>query len=396
MAINFIHAKDEDNEYLNITRKGGFFRSFFETIKGCMSVGLDRVFITGILPITISDMNSGFNIAKWITHEEEFINMLGLSEDELDGLLKEIYRDYPNITLPVEDVKSFLKRYYNGYHFSKEAEPVYNPMMALSCLETIIKYKCYPRLPADQNIRVQYNQVAYVFGKNDTSRDAIIKEITEKKAYKFNINIGRQFNMKDYKSGRFIPDCLYYLGLLTHGKRYSEFLVPNLVTYEMILSYFEEIMNFSTEGAGYDRMVIEFMETGNMEKFVKSFFEEIIQKFPGDFFKDVNESFYRGLFFHILYSFLPNDLYDVFPEFNLPGGTVDLYINSRKLPEELVELKDLIEIKRVPKSATDAELKAKFKEAEDQVFRYRAGDYSGFRAVALCFRGNKDYKLKIL
>ena len=396
MAINYIHANDQDNEYLNITRKGGFFRSFFESIKGCMKIGLDRVFITGILPITISDMNSGFNIAEWITHEEEFINMLGLTEEELFGLLSEIYNNNPDITLPMNEVQSFLKRYYNGYYFSKEAAPVYNPMMVLSCLKTIMKYNRYPGLPADQNIRVQYNQVAYIFGKNDTSRDAIIKEITEKKTYKFKINIGRQFNMKDYKSGRFIPDCLYYLGLLTHGKKYSEFVVPNLVTYEMILSYFEEIMNFSTEGAGYDSMVIDFMETGDMESFVKSFFEEIIRKFPGDFFKDVNESFYRGLFFHILYSFLPNDLYDVFPEFNLPDGTVDLYINSRKLPEELVKLKDLIEIKRVPKSATDTELKAQFKEAEDQVLGYRTGDYKEFRAVALCFRGNKDYKLKIL
>ena len=105
-----------------------------------MAIGLGRVFITGILPITISDMNSGFNIAEWITHEEEFINMLGLTEDELEGLLDEIYRNNPRITLPMETVKGFLKHYYNGYHFSKEAEPVYNPMMALACLKTIMKY----------------------------------------------------------------------------------------------------------------------------------------------------------------------------------------------------------------------------------------------------------------
>jgi hypothetical protein len=164
----------------------------------------------------------------------------------------------------------------------------------------------------------------------------------------------------------------------------------------MVLSYFEEIMGFPTEGRGYDRMVIHFMETGDMKGFVENFFKEIIQKFPGDFFKDVNESFYRGLFFHILYSFLPNNLYDVFPEFNLPDGTVDLYINSRELPGELVKLQDLIEIKRVPKSATDAELKAKFDEAVSQVLAYRTGDYKDFRAVAVCFRGNKDYLLKVM
>ena len=36
------------------------------------------------------------------------------------------------------------------------------------------------------------------------------------------------------------------------------------------------------------------------------------------------------------------------------------------------------------------------KEAEEQVLRYRSGDYKKYRAVALCFRGNKDYRLKIL
>jgi hypothetical protein len=365
-----------------------------------MTSGLDRVFITGILPITISDMNSGFNIAKWITHEPDFINMLGLTARELDRLIDEIYELNPGISLEKSEVKEFLTRYYNGYYFSKTSGSVYNPMMVLSCLDSIIKYNTYPELPADQNIRVQFNQVAYVFGKNDEGRDRIIKEITEKKSIKFKITPGRQFNLNDYKSGRFIPDCLYYLGLLTYGKGYGEFNVPNLVTYEMILSYFERIMNFETDRLGFDRWVIDFMETGNMEELVNNFFEEIIRPFPGDFFKDVNESFYRGLFFHVLYTFLPNDLYDVFPEFNVPGGTVDIYLNSRgpgaPLPPELVELKDLIEIKRVPKSASDGELEAKFREAEAQVLAYRTGDYREFRAVAVCFRGNRDYRVKVM
>lgn len=395
MAINYIHAKDEENEYLNITRKGGFFRSFFESIKGCMKIGLERVFITGILPITISDMNSGFNIAKWITHDPPFINMLGLTEKELEGLLAEVYGENPEITLPVEEVKHFLKRYYNGYRFSQTAETVYNPMMVLSCLQSIIDYNRYPEIPADQNIRVQYDQVAYIFGKNDAGRDEVIKKITENRRIKFKITPNRMFNMKDYKSGRFIPDCLYYLGLLTYGIRYNDFEIPNLVTYEMILSYFERIMDFETDGMGFDGMVIDLMEEGNMEAFTARFFEEIIQKFPGDFFKDVNESFYRGLFFHVLYTYLPADIYEVFPEFNLPQGCVDLIIRSRQIPEGLVKLEDLIEIKQVPKSASDARLEAKFNEAKEQVKKYQAGDYGNYRKVAVCFRGNKDYKVSV-
>ena len=95
----------------------------------------------------------------------------------------------------------------------------------------------------------------------------------------------------------------------------------------------------------------------------------------------------------MLYTFLPNDVYDVFPEFNLPGGTVDLIIRSREIPEGLVKLTYLIEIKRVPKSATDTQLEAKFEQAKEQVKKYCTGDYKEFRTVAICFRGNKDYSV---
>ncbi|MBI4646059.1 MAG: AAA family ATPase, partial [Bacteroidia bacterium] len=70
LAILYQYAPTEENEYLNILRKGGFFRTFFETIKDGMKKSVDRVYITGILPITLADMNSGFNVAQWVTFEK--------------------------------------------------------------------------------------------------------------------------------------------------------------------------------------------------------------------------------------------------------------------------------------------------------------------------------------
>ncbi|MBI4646253.1 MAG: AAA family ATPase, partial [Bacteroidia bacterium] len=70
LAILYQYAPVEENEYLNILRKGGFFRTFFETIKDGMKKSVDRVYITGILPITLADMNSGFNVAQWVTFEK--------------------------------------------------------------------------------------------------------------------------------------------------------------------------------------------------------------------------------------------------------------------------------------------------------------------------------------
>lgn len=394
MAVNYIHAPEEQNEYLNITRKGGFFRSFFEAIKDSTRTALDRVYITGILPITISDMNSGFNIARWITHEEEFSEMLGITDSELDILLAEIYRDYPSITMPVEKVKKSLKEYYNGYRFTEEGELVYNPMMTLYYLDSITRKNRPPTIMADQNIKVQYNQMSYIFGKNRSSRDEVLEEISEKKALRFSVQPGRMFDLNDYKSGSYINECLYYLGLLTYSERPYTFVVPNLVTYEMILTYFERIKKFEIEKSSFEIHVIDYLESGNLETFIQAFFEEIIRKFPGDFFKDVNESFYRGLLFHSLSVVMPRHMYEILPEYNLTNGTVDLMVRSLNHHLVAVPLAELIEIKRVPKSATDAELSAQFEKAKEQALKYKTGEFKEFRTSAICFRGNRDYLME--
>jgi hypothetical protein len=75
LAIRYRYANENDNLYLNILKKGGFFRNFFEAIKDGTSNTIAKVYITGILPITISDMKSGFNIASWLTFNPKFETM---------------------------------------------------------------------------------------------------------------------------------------------------------------------------------------------------------------------------------------------------------------------------------------------------------------------------------
>ncbi|MCP4132371.1 MAG: AAA family ATPase [bacterium] len=396
MAIHYIHAPEEDNEYLNITRKGGFFRSFFETIKSGTKSAVDKVYITGILPITISDMNSGFNIAKWITHDETYINMLGITESEIDTLLDDIYNDYTSIKIPKTEAKRYLSQYYDGYRFSRNAERVYNPMMTMYFLDELVNHNTIPDILADQNIRIQYNQVAYIFGNNNQKRDEVLLEITERKALDFSVDPKRQFDLRDYKSGKYINECLYHLGLLTYGSRTDEFVVPNIVTYEMILSYFEEIKDFDIPERDINSPVIAFKRSGDIAAFIESFFNEVIQKFPGDFFKDVNESFYRGLLFHVLYYYLPKDTYEVLPEFPTGHGQVDVMVRTLPGADVDASFEYLIEIKRVPKSASDAVFESKFNEGKTQVKKYQTGDYKDFTAVAVCFRGNMDYKMIIM
>ncbi len=89
------------------------------------------------------------------------------------------------------------------------------------------------------------------------------------------------------------------------------------------------------------------------------------------------------------------NFYEVLPEYNLPTGTADIILHSFPGAKIRHELHDIFEIKQVPKSANESELKAQFELVKKQAKRHLIGDYKNWRAVAVCFRGNKDFKIKI-
>jgi hypothetical protein len=394
LALMYKDAPPDENLYLDLLRKGGFFRNFFETLKNGTKSAVDRIYLTGILPITIADMNSGFNIAQWITFDEKFTHMLGITVEELEELLDEVYRDH-DIDVEKNQVKTFLRDYYNGYRFLPGKEHVYNPMMTLYFLDQLVNHQKIPDNLLDPNLRTQYDQVSYLFGSNVEQRDWIIEEITEKKEIYFPAPMGITFDMVDFKEGKHITEGLYYLGILTYGDEKGVLVIPNLVTYEMVLTYFQKIKEFELPANRLSKWIKEYLHKGDIEYLIRGFFLEVIVKFPGDFFKDVNESFYRGLLFHLLYNNLFKDEYEVLPEYNLPGGTVDIMVRSFPGADVRCRLSDFIEIKRVAKGASDKEFAEKVRQGKEQMNKYLTGDYQGWRGIVVCFRGNKDYKINI-
>jgi hypothetical protein len=395
LALQCRDSYDEASEYSQALNKGGFFRAFFEALKEGTSKSVDQVYITGILPITISDMNSGFNIASFITANKDFTNMLGLTETELGNLYDEISLDY-DLPLSKDDCLNLMRRYYNGYCFLPTVEEkVYNPMMSLYFLNHLCRHGEIPKNLTDHNLRTQYDQVSYIFGlKNEKRRDEIIESLTEKGEIEQFSDIDVVFNMQSIQSGEFAVEGLYYLGLLTW--KYADVLqIPNLVTYEMVLSYFEHVQQVKPERKELGPGVIAYKRKGDIKAFCESFFKAVIQKFPGAFFRDANESFYRGLFFHILYDAMEKTNYDVYSEFQALDGQVDFYIKTHPEAKVPCTINDVIEIKRVKSSATASEFNSMFKEAVKQAEARCCGDLQNCRPVAICFRGNKDYKICI-
>jgi hypothetical protein len=108
---------------------GGYVRKFYEVIKSATRDGVvDKIFITGVSPITLDSLTSGFNILTHLSCEEDFASMMGFSEEQVRSLLHLVLEDPSREEAIMQD----LRYYYNGYKFSLDSEEyLYNPDMIL-------------------------------------------------------------------------------------------------------------------------------------------------------------------------------------------------------------------------------------------------------------------------
>jgi hypothetical protein len=144
---NNIIADSGQKAYQDITHGHGFFKHFFAVLKGGTSQsgsGLGRLFITGVSPITLDDVTSGFNIADNISLSPAFNEILGFTEEEV----KEICEYYKRVGLFKEDIKKcmdIMHKWHDGYTFSKKAsKTLFNTDMVLFFLKESIRDQSMP------------------------------------------------------------------------------------------------------------------------------------------------------------------------------------------------------------------------------------------------------------
>jgi len=392
LAVRYRHTGPDDNLYLRVLSRGGFLRGFFEALKANAKSAIHQIYITGILPITLSDLHSGFNIANWIQLSEDFSDMLGITHPEFDLLLDRVYADYPGIPLPKEELAEVAREHYDGYRFTPRGQKLYNPLMAIHLLDSVLRDGRLPDQLADNNLRVSFPQVAFIFGQNTQGARVVVDEVAGTGRLAFSSRLQVAFDMEDFKLGRMIPEGLFYLGMLTFSEELGMLGVPNMLTYGFAVDHFARLRDFDLRPGEYSRWVVPYKAHGDVEALLRGFFAEVIERFPGQFFAHANESFFHGLLYHVLDQHFERDLYELSAEMNLPHSRADIVLRSYPGADRApTPLADVFEIKRVHKEASDAELRQGFEDCAEQARRHRSGPFAAFRAVAVCFRGNKDF-----
>ncbi|MEZ4725520.1 MAG: AAA family ATPase [Caldilineaceae bacterium] len=121
---NTILTTHGQEAYHELTHGSGFFRYFFNLLKGATGgqiAGLTRLFITGVSPVTMDDVTSGFNIGANISNDSRYNEMIGFTETEVQTMLQE-YQAVDWLRLPIPATMDLLKEWYNNYLFGEEAE----------------------------------------------------------------------------------------------------------------------------------------------------------------------------------------------------------------------------------------------------------------------------------
>ena len=234
---NFTNAMlraEESGDYRSITHGQGFYREWFKEFKA----DFDRIFMTGVLPVTMDDLTSGFNIAANISQKPQFNAMLGFSEAEV---LK-LYSDFKGVGAyqegePAEWVKS-IKPWYDGYCFSKlkvGKESVFNSDMALYHLSALVKTGQAPENMEQHELYqeiVQLKNCERYLHKTYTPRlmsvKSVLQEVLENDEVAISVLSQFDFEVVDDQSV-FLSLFVYY-GLLTLSRYHqglTYFRFPN-------------------------------------------------------------------------------------------------------------------------------------------------------------------------
>ena len=165
---NTILAYRGAEAYHSFTHGGGFYRNFFATLKAgaAHGGGIERMFVTGVSPITMDDVTSGFNIGANISLAPEFNEMLGFTAAEVRAVL-ETYRDLGTFDQDVDEAMAVMGEWYNGYRFAKGSRnDLYNTDMILYYLKGSMPKKGAPDDLIDTNVRIDYGKLRHLLTIN--------------------------------------------------------------------------------------------------------------------------------------------------------------------------------------------------------------------------------------
>ena len=341
---NFTNAILEGNgdRFKSVVGNEGFIKAFYAIIKEYYGLGVvGRIFITGICPITLDSMTTGFNISIDITTDIRFNSMIGLTHNEVREMLKEMDKEKQ------EEIFDLMIKNYDGYMFSKKSsERVFNATLVMYFLKNYYDLKEIPDQLLDTNIAFNYGKIGNLLRLlNNNYYIDILNTILKKESILGELK--EKFNLEEDYSKNDIISLLYYFGYLTiKGTSYGSniiFGIPNYIINELYTNYFLKLLrdiNIEINNDVVDEFLKEIVLEGKVDR-ISRYVEKILVLSNNRTLINFDEKYIQLLYFSLL---IGKKEFYIYNEYQSGNGYIDLFILGNK---DLCNYNIMIELKYI-------------------------------------------------
>ncbi len=237
---NTVLNEQGENVYWAITHADGFYRDVFKKFKGMF----ERIFITGVSPVTLDDVTSGFNIGWHISTKPEFNQMLGFSLEEVRKMFA-YYKKMGGIpaTSDIEAMIDEMKPWYDNYCFSEDAlhtqSKVFNSDMVIYYLRNYIDRGEAPKQMIDPNTKTDYNKMKKLLqlDKLDGDRKGVIRTIAE--TGQIVTTLEETFPASRLTNPQTFTSLLFYYGMLTIKGTFGDMMILGIPNNNVRKQYYD-------------------------------------------------------------------------------------------------------------------------------------------------------------
>ena len=368
---NVVLNEHGESIYHQLTHASGFYRDVFKLFKGMF----ERIFLTGVSPVTLDDLTSGFNIGWHLSTNPRFDKMLGFSTEDVRTMFT-YYKEAGRLPADcdVEAMIADMKPWYDNYCFAKECLKsdirVFNCDMVLYYLSHYADRGCPPEQMLDPNTKTDYDKLKKLlqFDKLDGDRKGVLMKIAEEG--KIVTELFTSFPARELTNPEIFPSLLFYYGMLTMiGTRGNRLIlgIPNNNVRKQYYSYLLEMyqptsnLRFNELNDYFDEMAFD----GHWETALR-YIADAYQKLSS--VRDLIEGERNIQGFFLAYLSL-NSYYLTAPELELNHGFCDFFLMP-DLTHYQAAHSYILELKYLPKKDYAEKGEAQWQEAIEQINHY--------------------------
>lgn len=368
---NIVLNEKGEEVYHAITHASGFYRDVFKKFKGMF----ERIFMTGVSPVTLDDLTSGFNIGWHLSMNPKFDKMLGFSTEDVRAMLL-YYKEVGMLPAEsyVEAMLTEMKPWYDNYCFAKEClkqeARVFNCDMVLYYIRQYMDSGHSPERMVDPNTKTDYNKLKKLLqlDRLDGDRRGVIRRIVEEG--QIITEVEESFPAKDLTNPNIFPSLLFYYGMLTIKGTYGSQLILCIPNNNVRKQYYEYLLEGYNE---YSGIRISSLLTLFTRMSFNGQWREALQ-YIADAYKNLSsvrdsiegERSIQGFFMAYLSL---NDYYITAPELELSHGYCDFFLLPN-LTHYQSKHSYIVELKYLPKKDFEAKAAEQWQQAVEQIDSY--------------------------